>query len=91
MSRDLAEQVAELARLRNILAHQYLDIRWNSLKDFINAAPLVLTGFISGVERLVQPYLNDQPPQRAQAPSAFCRSQLSATFLSLTAGISILR
>lgn len=65
LSRDLAEQVAELARLRNILAHQYLDIRWNSLKDFINAAPLVLRGFISRVERLVQSYLNDQPPQRA--------------------------
>jgi uncharacterized protein YutE (UPF0331/DUF86 family) len=32
----LATSIAEVARLRNILAHQYLDIRWEYLKNFID-------------------------------------------------------
>ncbi|AZT91350.1 DUF86 domain-containing protein [Caldicellulosiruptor changbaiensis] len=32
----LATSIAEVARLHNILAHQYLDIRWEYLKNFID-------------------------------------------------------
>nr|WP_274427627.1 HepT-like ribonuclease domain-containing protein [Caldicellulosiruptor owensensis] len=32
----LATSIAEVARLRNILVHQYLDIRWEYLKNFID-------------------------------------------------------
>jgi uncharacterized protein YutE (UPF0331/DUF86 family) len=31
----LAACLSDLARLRNILAHQYLDIKWEMIKDFI--------------------------------------------------------
>ena len=35
VSEDLGESLSNLARLRNILAHQYLDIKWAMIRDFI--------------------------------------------------------
>jgi uncharacterized protein YutE (UPF0331/DUF86 family) len=35
VSEELAESLSNLVRLRNILAHQYLDIKWDMIKDFI--------------------------------------------------------
>lgn len=46
----LAEEIAEMTRLRNVLAHQYLDIRWSVLRDFINEAPEAIQGFIKSIE-----------------------------------------
>jgi uncharacterized protein YutE (UPF0331/DUF86 family) len=35
------EDISQWASLRNILAHEYLDLRWNSLKKFIkNSEPI---------------------------------------------------
>lgn len=34
-----AQQLAEFAKLRNILAHEYLDLRFKKIKRFIDAAP----------------------------------------------------
>jgi uncharacterized protein YutE (UPF0331/DUF86 family) len=35
VSEELAENLSNLVRLRNILAHQYLDIKWEMIRDFI--------------------------------------------------------
>jgi uncharacterized protein YutE (UPF0331/DUF86 family) len=35
ISKDLSISLSDLARLRNILAHQYLDLKWEMVKDFI--------------------------------------------------------
>jgi uncharacterized protein YutE (UPF0331/DUF86 family) len=35
VSDELAESLSDLVRLRNILAHQYLDIKWEMINDFI--------------------------------------------------------
>ena len=32
---ELAEQLAESVKLRNYLAHQYLDLRWDKVKNFL--------------------------------------------------------
>ncbi|WP_367669234.1 type VII toxin-antitoxin system HepT family RNase toxin [Caldanaerobacter subterraneus] len=32
---DLARSISEIARLRNVLAHQYLDIKWSYIKNFL--------------------------------------------------------
>lgn len=32
---NLAESIAEISRLRNVLAHQYLDIKWSYIKKFL--------------------------------------------------------
>jgi len=38
---DVAEKLAQFAKLRNILAHEYLDIRFNLLKKFVVESELV--------------------------------------------------
>lgn len=37
--REKAETMADFARLRNILAHEYLDMRYNRIKNFMQKAP----------------------------------------------------
>ncbi len=49
----LAGMVAEFTRLRTVLAHQYLDIRWESLRNFIREAPAVMGGFLAAMEQFV--------------------------------------
>lgn len=34
IDRKLSEDLSDLVRLRNILAHQYLDIKWEMIKNF---------------------------------------------------------
>ena len=46
----LAGCLSDLARLRNILAHQYLDIKWEMIKDFINQGSEEVTTFL-GITR----------------------------------------
>lgn len=53
IEQELAERLAEMVRLRNILAHQYLDIRWEALRGFIRDGPAILQQFISAIEHLV--------------------------------------
>lgn len=49
----VAGTVAEFTRLRNVLAHQYLDIRWQSLRKFIREAPPALEEFLAGMGQFV--------------------------------------
>lgn len=51
---DLASRLAEMTRLRNILAHQYLDIRWASLRSFLDEAAPFLQQFMEYIEHLLQ-------------------------------------
>ena len=46
-----AETFSELAKIRNTLAHRYLDLRWNDIKRFLEIAPLLYPQFISFVKR----------------------------------------
>ena len=34
IDKKLSEGLSDLVRLRNILAHQYLDIKWEMIKNF---------------------------------------------------------
>lgn len=47
----LGKQLAGWAELRNILAHEYLDIRWKRIKNFIEASPPRFQQLIDGVKR----------------------------------------
>lgn len=49
----VAGTVAEFTRLRNVLAHQYLDIRWQSLRKFIREAPPALEEFLAAMGQFV--------------------------------------
>lgn len=46
----MALQLAEVVRLRNVLAHQYLDIRWDNLSRFIREGEELVRRFIAAVE-----------------------------------------
>ncbi len=45
-----ASQIADIARLRNILAYQYLDIKWDALKFFIAEAEKIIKPFLSTIK-----------------------------------------
>jgi len=45
----LAEKIGELSRARNILACQYLDLKWELVKFFIDEAPPAINEFTKTV------------------------------------------
>jgi uncharacterized protein YutE (UPF0331/DUF86 family) len=51
LEEGLALDVADYVVLRNVLAHQYLDIKWSKIKDFIVRAPQVVPKFIESIKK----------------------------------------
>lgn len=51
---ELAEQLAECVKLRNFLAHQYLDLRWDKIKKFLQQAPDLFPLFIQSVKNTLK-------------------------------------
>lgn len=51
---ETAEKLAAFSKLRNILAHEYLDIRFNQIKRFIDTAEPVYTELVSFVKGLLK-------------------------------------
>lgn len=51
---DLGEQLSNWSELRNILAHEYLDIRWKRIEDFIRKSEPYLRKFIDVVRMKVK-------------------------------------
>lgn len=47
---DLANNIAEIARLRNVLAHQYLDIKWSYIKNFIEEKVDKVNNFLEKIK-----------------------------------------
>ena len=54
LDRDLAGKIAEYAALRSILAHQYLDLRWEKIRDFLDTAPANVPAFLAAVVRRLE-------------------------------------
>lgn len=51
---ELAKSIAEIARLRNVLAHQYLDIKWSYVKTFITDKINDVYKFIDAVNKYIE-------------------------------------
>ncbi len=49
-SKEVGEELANWAELRNILAHEYLDIRWKRIEDFIKRSEPYLKKLIESVK-----------------------------------------
>jgi len=49
-----AERLAEWVKLRNIVAHEYLDIRWDSIKRFINETEVFYKYFLETVKKYLK-------------------------------------
>lgn len=47
------ENISQWANLRNILAHEYLDIRWDPIKKFIQSAGPTYKKLIEGIKALL--------------------------------------
>ena len=48
------ETLSEWVRFRNIIAHEYLDIRWASIKKFIQEAEPLVTDFVKEVKKYLE-------------------------------------
>ena len=46
--------LSEWVRFRNIIAHEYLDIRWASIKKFIQEAEPLFTNFVKEVQKYLE-------------------------------------
>lgn len=51
--KGLGKEISEWAKLRNVLAHDYLDIRWESIKSFLKNVETLTKDFIGGGNSLV--------------------------------------
>lgn len=49
-----AEAFSELAKIRNTLAHRYLDIRWRDIRRFLQVAPTLYPAFIYYVKKAME-------------------------------------
>lgn len=49
-----AESFSKLAKIRNTLAHRYLDIRWQDIKMFLQMAPQVYPPFLKYVKKEIE-------------------------------------
>ena len=47
------EAISQWASLRNILAHEYLDVRWNSIRNFIQSAEPAYQRFVTQIRSLL--------------------------------------
>lgn len=48
--KELGFEISEWASIRNKLAHEYIDIRWDAIKKFIKESQPLLTEFTNGVK-----------------------------------------
>ena len=51
---DEAEVFSELAKIRNTLAHRYLDIRWQDIKKFFQILPDLYPAFLAYVKKEIE-------------------------------------
>ena len=49
-----AKNFSDLAKIRNTLAHRYLDLRWNDIKQFFQIAAKWLPAFLDYINRQIQ-------------------------------------
>lgn len=49
----IAENMAEIARLRNILAHYYLDIKWDYLQKFLTKNVTFIQEFLESIKSYI--------------------------------------
>lgn len=48
------ESLSGWVKLRNIISHEYLDIRWSSIKKFISETKPLYEGFLGRVRRYIE-------------------------------------
>lgn len=54
-----AKSITKSIKLRNLLAHEYLDLRWPIIKEFINTGWKTIEKFINNIQNHIQTILKD--------------------------------
>jgi uncharacterized protein YutE (UPF0331/DUF86 family) len=54
LEEDTAKRFSQFAELRNILAHEYLDIKWNKITKFIEDAFKLYPPFIEKTKEFIK-------------------------------------
>ena len=49
-----AGELADFSKLRNILAHEYLDIRYPQIEKFLEKAPSLYNNFLCSVKEIIK-------------------------------------
>lgn len=52
--KSIAERFSDFAKLRNILAHEYLDIKWKRIQNFIKEAKKIYPNFIKATKKIIR-------------------------------------
>jgi uncharacterized protein YutE (UPF0331/DUF86 family) len=50
---SIAQDFSDFAKLRNIVVHEYLDLKWKKIKNFIQQAEELYPKFIEKVKQLI--------------------------------------
>jgi uncharacterized protein YutE (UPF0331/DUF86 family) len=59
-SEEGIEKLSRWVSLRNIISHEYLDIRWASIQKFISESKLFYEDFLKNIEN----YLKEHPEDK---------------------------
>jgi uncharacterized protein YutE (UPF0331/DUF86 family) len=61
---NLAQNLADLTRVRNILSHQYLDIKWQTIKDFLDNGKQTVGAFLEIAKAKVEESETAMDPEK---------------------------
>jgi uncharacterized protein YutE (UPF0331/DUF86 family) len=53
-NKENVQKVSEWVRFQNVIAHEYLDIRWSSIQKFIQEAEALFTSFVKEVKEYLE-------------------------------------
>ena len=62
--KNTVEGIANFTKLRNILAHEYIDIRFNRIKGFISEAKILYNKFIEMAMRYIESQEEDSNEEK---------------------------
>lgn len=48
------ENLSSYVKLRNIITHEYIDLKWNSIESFLKKSKNLIPGFISSVKKYLK-------------------------------------
>jgi uncharacterized protein YutE (UPF0331/DUF86 family) len=59
--KEAMKSLSDWARFRNVIAHEYLDIRWASIRKFIQESEPLYRGFLKDVKEYLERQLQTDP------------------------------
>lgn len=58
--KETSEMLSRWVRFRNIIAHEYLDVRWSSIKKFISETNPLYEGFLNKAKKYLKRKLSEE-------------------------------